>query len=116
RPHDRFSRNIAASAGAVFDNELLPQPLRQPLRNQPSDDVVCAAWGITDEQGTGRVGESRTPARQESPGVPTATPTNFRNRRRVGAISSLRLTRSEPTGSLRYVNPIKRKASSARLR
>ena len=39
----RFRADIAAGAGLVLDDELLPQPLREPRADQPRDDVVGAA-------------------------------------------------------------------------
>ena len=56
RPHGGFSRNIAAGAGMVLDNELLSEALRQPLRNQPCGDVGAAARRKTDEQVDGASG------------------------------------------------------------
>jgi hypothetical protein len=48
--HDRFGGEVAAGAGAVFDNELLAEPLGEHLPREPCDNVVDATGGITDEQ------------------------------------------------------------------
>ena len=39
RVHDRLGRDVGAGAGLVLDDELLADPLRQPLPRQPRDDV-----------------------------------------------------------------------------
>ena len=43
RAHDRLGADIAAGARPVLDNELLAEPLRQPLTHQARDDVGRAA-------------------------------------------------------------------------
>src|SRR3984885_2410545 len=45
-----FGGEIAAGAGAVFDDESLPQPLRKPFRDQAGDDIGRAAGNGADEQ------------------------------------------------------------------
>src|SRR5262245_5569381 len=47
--HDALSGNIARSPWAVLDDELLTEPLRQPLTDQPCDDVAGAASGKADD-------------------------------------------------------------------
>ena len=49
--------DIAAGAGAVFDHEGLPEPLVEPLADQPRRDVDAAAGGKTgnDAHRPGRV-------------------------------------------------------------
>jgi hypothetical protein len=49
-PSHHFGGDIAAGSRAIFDDELLPKPLREPLSGEPRDDVIDAAGGITDEQ------------------------------------------------------------------
>ncbi len=49
RVHDRFGGDVAAGAGAVLDDELLAEPVRQPLRHQPRHDVERAAGGEPDD-------------------------------------------------------------------
>ena len=43
RTHDRLGGDIAAGARPVLDDELLAEPLRQPLTHQARDDVGRAA-------------------------------------------------------------------------
>ena len=43
RVHDGLGADIAAGARPVLDDELLAEPLRQPLPHQPRDDVGRAA-------------------------------------------------------------------------
>ena len=45
RAHDRLGADIAAGTRAVFDDEWLAEPLRQPLSDQPRDNVGRAAGG-----------------------------------------------------------------------
>ena len=49
RAHDRLGGDIAASARPVLDDELLAEPLRQPLTDQARDDVGRAAGGEADD-------------------------------------------------------------------
>ena len=39
RAHDCLSADIAAGAGTIFNDELLTQPLRQPLPHEPRSNV-----------------------------------------------------------------------------
>src|SRR5215475_532602 len=39
RPHDRLGSDIVAATRAVFDDELLAQPLREPWSDEPRDNV-----------------------------------------------------------------------------
>jgi hypothetical protein len=48
-----FGRDVACRTGPVLDNELLPKPLRQPLRDQPRHDVVRATGGVADQDADG---------------------------------------------------------------
>src|SRR6516165_1632774 len=45
RAHDRIGANVRTSARPVVDDEWLVQPLRQPLTDQPRNDVSRAARG-----------------------------------------------------------------------
>jgi hypothetical protein len=48
RPHDRLGANIVAATGAVFHDELLAEPLREPRPDEPRDNIGRAArepWG-----------------------------------------------------------------------
>src|SRR5262249_29225021 len=45
RPHARLRADIAAGARPVLDNELLTEPLRQPLTDQAGDNVGWSARG-----------------------------------------------------------------------
>src|SRR5271169_3758430 len=47
---DRLRANIATGAWPVLDEEVLSEPLRQPLRHQARDDVGAAAGGKADDQ------------------------------------------------------------------
>ena len=49
RVHDHLGPDIAAGARPIFDDELLAEPLRQPLAHQARDDVGRAAGGIADD-------------------------------------------------------------------
>ena len=49
RAHDRLGGDIAACARPVLDDELLAEPLRQPLTDQTREDVVRAAGGKADD-------------------------------------------------------------------
>ena len=48
RAHDRLGADIAAGTRPVVDDELLAEPLRQPLTDQARDDVGRAAGGIAN--------------------------------------------------------------------
>src|SRR5262245_43914314 len=63
--HDALSGNIARSTWAVLDDELLTEPLRQPLTDQPCDDVAGAASGKADDNAhrPGRIGLRPSEAR-----------------------------------------------------
>ena len=50
-PRDRLQGEVAAAAGPVFDDDRLPQPLRQPLADQAGDDVGRAAGADEDHDG-----------------------------------------------------------------
>jgi len=50
RTRDRLQGEIAAAAGAVFDDDGLAEPLRQRLSNQPRDDIGCSAGRHKDHQ------------------------------------------------------------------
>ena len=54
--HDRLGGDIAAGTWPVLDDELLAEPLRQPLAHQTRDDVGRAAGAKADDDRTGRVG------------------------------------------------------------
>src|SRR5262245_31296112 len=47
---DRLGAEIGASAGPVFDDERLAEPLRQPLADHARDDVSRAARGKWHDQ------------------------------------------------------------------
>jgi hypothetical protein len=66
RPHDRLGGDIAGAARAVLDHDRLPEPARQPLRDQPPENVVRAAGGKADEEThrLGRIGLRRCHPRQ----------------------------------------------------
>ena len=48
--HDRLGTDIATGAGAVLDDELFPEPLRQPLTHEAREDVGRAACGEAHDQ------------------------------------------------------------------
>jgi hypothetical protein len=50
RAHDGFGGDIGGCPGPVFDDELLAEPLGQPLTDQARGDVGGAAGGKTDDQ------------------------------------------------------------------
>jgi len=58
RIHDRLRGDVRSSARPVLDDEGLAEPLRQPLSNQPRDDVVPAGRGKADDKAhrPGRIG------------------------------------------------------------
>jgi hypothetical protein len=47
--HHRFRRDVRRGTRAVFDDERLSQPIRQPLAHQAGDDVVAAARCVADD-------------------------------------------------------------------
>src|SRR5262245_4278435 len=49
RAHDRLGGDVVAGAWPVFNNELLTEPLREPLSYQTRDDVTRTAGAIADE-------------------------------------------------------------------
>src|SRR5215471_15530991 len=49
RAHDRLGGDIAAGAWTVLDNERLAEPFRQPLADQPCNDVDVVASGESDD-------------------------------------------------------------------
>ena len=65
RAHDDLRCDIAARAGPVLDDELLPEALRQPLTDQTRENVVRTAGGKTDDDPwrPRRVGVSASEAR-----------------------------------------------------
>jgi hypothetical protein len=50
KPFDCLGAEIGASAGPVFDDERLAEPLRQPLADQARNDVSRAARGKWHDQ------------------------------------------------------------------
>jgi hypothetical protein len=46
--HDRVSGHIGAGTRAIFDDELLPELFRQPLREKPRGDVRRSAGRKAD--------------------------------------------------------------------
>src|SRR6202040_3527970 len=44
RAHDRLGGDIAAGTRAIFNDELLTQPLRKPLPDEPRSNVRRAGW------------------------------------------------------------------------
>ena len=56
RSGDQLSRDIAGGPGAIFDDDLLAEVLRQPFGGQPRRDVDDAAGGKPASRCTGRVG------------------------------------------------------------
>jgi len=48
--HDRLGADIAAGARAIFNDELLTQPLRQPLPDEPRGNVRRAGWSERHDQ------------------------------------------------------------------
>jgi hypothetical protein len=49
RARDRLGGDVAAGAWPVLNNELLTEPLREPLSYQTRDDVTRTAGAIADE-------------------------------------------------------------------
>src|SRR5258706_1557290 len=45
----RLGANGRAAPRAIFDYELLTEPLRKPLRHQPREDIRCAACSDGDD-------------------------------------------------------------------
>ena len=58
RAYDRLGCDVAAGAGAVLDNELLAEPLGQPLPDHAGGRIGRAAGGKAenDAHGPRRVG------------------------------------------------------------
>ena len=50
RPHDHLGGDIAASAWLIYDDELLTEAFRQPLRDHPCTGVERATRWIAEEQ------------------------------------------------------------------
>src|SRR5262245_2526650 len=48
RAYDRLSADIAVRARPVLDDELLAEPLREPLTHQARGDVVTATGGVSN--------------------------------------------------------------------
>ncbi len=76
RPHDGLSCDIAAGTGPVVDDELLAEPLREPLSDDACDDVDRLAGGKSDDHahrprrvalrpGNARHGRERSSARDQ---------------------------------------------------
>ena len=49
RLRDRLGADVAARAGAILDDELLAEPLREPLTHQARLDVGRPAGGKADD-------------------------------------------------------------------
>ena len=77
--HDRVGGDIGAGAGAVFDNELLAEPLRQPLAHEPRHDVGRSAGGKPTKMWTGRAGKDSALTVRASAGHAAIVAANFRN-------------------------------------
>src|SRR5262245_31343177 len=58
RAHDRLGADIVAATRAVFDDELLAEPLREPWSDKPRDNVGCTAGtcGGNDAHRARRIG------------------------------------------------------------
>ena len=56
RIHDSLGGDVGARTRPVLDDELLAEPLRQPLTHQARHDVVAAAGAKPTMMRTGRVG------------------------------------------------------------
>jgi hypothetical protein len=58
RIHDRLRGDVRASAWPILDDKGLAKPLRQPLPNQPRNDVVPTGRGKADDKAhwPGRIG------------------------------------------------------------
>jgi hypothetical protein len=58
RPHHHFGADIVAAPWAVFDHELLAQPLREPRRDEPRENVwrASGARGGDDAHRPRRIG------------------------------------------------------------
>src|SRR5262249_36416027 len=48
--HDRLGADVAAGTRAIFYDELLTQPLRQPLPDEPRSNVRRAGWSERHDQ------------------------------------------------------------------
>ena len=59
----RLGADVSAAAGAVLDDELLAEPLEQPLADQARHDVVHAAGGEADNETNGVHGVDRNDLR-----------------------------------------------------
>src|SRR5260370_1429296 len=49
RTQDRLGSDVAVSARTVFDDELLTEPLRQPLTYQARGNVGSSGWSIAND-------------------------------------------------------------------
>jgi hypothetical protein len=49
-PHDRLGSDVAASARAVLDDELLAEPFRQQVPDESRSDVGRAGWSERHDQ------------------------------------------------------------------
>src|SRR6516165_10229975 len=49
RAHDRLGGDVAAGVWPVLNNELLTEPLREPLSYQTRDDVARTTGAIADD-------------------------------------------------------------------
>src|SRR5262245_66335301 len=52
-PSNRFGRYIGASTRPIFDNELLAEPLRQPLPDQTRSEIKVPAGSKADDDAHG---------------------------------------------------------------
>ena len=70
RAHDRLGGDIGGGAGAVLDDELLAQTLRQPWRREASEDVGGAAGRKTNDDAhrPRRIGLRKRHSRQRGGG------------------------------------------------
>jgi hypothetical protein len=50
RTHDGLGADVGAGARAIFNDELLTQPLRQPLPDEPRGNVRRAGWSDRHDQ------------------------------------------------------------------
>src|SRR5262249_46851035 len=50
RTYNRLGADIAAATRAIFNDELLTQPLRQPLPDEPRSNVARAGWSERHDQ------------------------------------------------------------------
>src|SRR5262245_55622181 len=58
RPYGGLGTNVVPAARAVFDDELLTEPLREPWRDEPRDNIGCAggSGGSDDAHRPRRIG------------------------------------------------------------